>query len=456
MKKILLFGSILCILLSGCKKEDDLVNPPPVNPKPIVEITSIENNSSVSDQVVIAMRARDPKGIGRIELYIDGYSDQRMTFLDSEYTYIWDIRDLQEGSVHSIYAKAFNKENVSDSTDVIHFTVRKFAPGNLNAVMQSDSAVVLTWSDECSFETGYEIDQGVAYPNGGAIFNLIKTVGPNTTRFVIEDKFQKDLIYAFRVRAIKDTAKSAYSERSYCSLRFFAPAELTVEKNSYSTVTLSWQFRGTVPPVFEIEQKTNDGSFQSIGKTTSSTFIVKGLSLTDNNYYYRVRALYKYVSSDYSGTAIAEKIDVQAFGPVRIYGNDGTLTALQSGIILSTGSTSAIGSSAPDRDKIDLFYNIKTHTLSSSTQLTGFYRGTAFMEGSSTSLNDGAPSPLKDYHWLNYVNDNVNNYIFIYDNDRHYSKLRIVRRGQIIGMPPWVEVEWLYNKAADNRLFGTN
>ena len=45
------------------------------------------------------------------------------------------------------------------------------------------------------------------------------------------------------------------------------------------------------------------------------------------------------------------------------------------------------------------------------------------------------------------------NYVFLYDNDGHYSKLMISSRGGgTPGNPAWVELKWIYNKtASDNR-----
>ena len=47
----------------------------------------------------------------------------------------------------------------------------------------------------------------------------------------------------------------------------------------------------------------------------------------------------------------------------------------------------------------------------------------------------------------------MSNYVFLYDHDGHYSKLKIVNSGGgVPGEPAWVEVQWYYNNTLlDNR-----
>ena len=63
-------------------------------------------------------------------------------------------------------------------------------------------------------------------------------------------------------------------------------------------------------------------------------------------------------------------------------------------------------------------------------------------------------SPLRNTGtWTNNIGDRENNYVFLYDHDGNYSKLKIVNwGGGVIGEPAWVEVQWIYNNTLlDNR-----
>jgi hypothetical protein len=64
-------------------------------------------------------------------------------------------------------------------------------------------------------------------------------------------------------------------------------------------------------------------------------------------------------------------------------------------------------------------------------------------------------SPLRNTGtWSNKINDTEDNYVFLYDHDGHYSKMKIVNRGGGSGPgdPSWVDIQWHYNNfQLDNR-----
>ncbi|MCU7492263.1 MAG: PEGA domain-containing protein [Ignavibacteria bacterium] len=138
---------------------------------------------------------------------------------------------------------------------------------------------------------------------------------------------------------------------------------------------------------------------------------------------------------------------------VRIYETIGT-TGKPSGLILSTGQPSGISSTAPDRAKVDLYYSSSGFVLASADQASGLTRVTFFKVGNSTTLTDTVSAPAKDQSWVKSVPDTESNYIFVYDNDQHYSKIRIVNKGGgVPGEPAWVDVVVVYNQQAGDRRF---
>lgn len=142
-------------------------------------------------------------------------------------------------------------------------------------------------------------------------------------------------------------------------------------------------------------------------------------------------------------------LSTATFGPVRLYETTGTTAQQPSGLILSTGQPSGIGSTATDRAKVDLYYSSTGFVLASADQATGLTRITYFKIGSSTNLTDTVAAPTQDASWVKTVKDTENNYIFVYDNDQHYSKIQITGRGGgTPGNPAWVDVKVIYNKQA--------
>jgi hypothetical protein len=81
-------------------------------------------------------------------------------------------------------------------------------------------------------------------------------------------------------------------------------------------------------------------------------------------------------------------------------------------------------------------------------------RETDFFVGNSDNIFDEVDSPEQNVGtWTNNIEDREANYVFLYDHDGHYSKLKIVNSGGgVPGEPAWVEVQWYYNNTLlDNR-----
>ncbi|MDZ7626414.1 MAG: hypothetical protein U5J96_18460 [Ignavibacteriaceae bacterium] len=52
------------------------------------------------------------------------------------------------------------------------------------------------------------------------------------------------------------------------------------------------------------------------------------------------------------------------------------------------------------------------------------------------------------------MDDREPNYVFLYDHDGHYSKIKIVSwGGGVPGEPAWVEVQWYYNEVQLDKRF---
>jgi hypothetical protein len=197
------------------------------------------------------------------------------------------------------------------------------------------------------------------------------------------------------------------------------------------------------------------------GKVTPDTLtgVVVGthqitLSLND----YRDTTVAVNVNANQTTTAtvtLTPSIALTPFGPRRIYETAGTTAAQPSGLDLSSGN--AYGISSTNNVDVDIYYStdgtggtgylVQSADLSSTAGMT---RVTKFRVGLGTNLNDGADSFEHTVgSWTNNMSDRETNYVFLYDNDGHYSKLKIVDfGGGTPGNPAWVEVQWWYNATA--------
>jgi hypothetical protein len=138
--------------------------------------------------------------------------------------------------------------------------------------------------------------------------------------------------------------------------------------------------------------------------------------------------------------------------PIKIYETVGTDTTQPSGLDLSSGM--AYGVSSTQKGLVDIYYSSNGFLVQSANLYPGLVRETDFSVGASANIYDGTDSPLNNTGtWTNNMDDREPNYIFLYDHDGHYSKIKIVNwGGGVPGEPAWVEVQWYYNTTElDNR-----
>jgi hypothetical protein len=148
--------------------------------------------------------------------------------------------------------------------------------------------------------------------------------------------------------------------------------------------------------------------------------------------------------------ALVSNIVTTLFGPVRIYETEGTTAQQPSGLDLSSGM--AWGVSSDSSGLVDIYYSTSgtggQGFLVQSADLNPLLiRETDFFVGSSDNIFDEVDSPEQNVGtWTNNIDDRETNYVFLYDHDGHYSKLKIVNwGGGVVGEPAWIEVQWYYN-----------
>lgn len=150
---------------------------------------------------------------------------------------------------------------------------------------------------------------------------------------------------------------------------------------------------------------------------------------------------------------LTEDISTTLHGPVRIWETTGTTASQPSGLDLSSGI--AYGVSSANNGLVDIYYSSTGYLVQSADLYPGLIRETDFFVGSGTNLFDGVDSPLRNTGiWITGIGDREDNYVFLYDHDAHYSKLKIVDwGGGVPGEPAWVEVQWYYNDTALDERF---
>jgi hypothetical protein len=153
---------------------------------------------------------------------------------------------------------------------------------------------------------------------------------------------------------------------------------------------------------------------------------------------------------------LTSTLSVTPYGPVTLYETAGTTADQPSGLDLSSGL--AYGVSGADKGKVDIYYTSNGFLVQSADLNTtqGLTRETLFHVGNGTDLNDGVSATNSSF-WsvVKSMSDRESNYVFLYDNDSHYSKIKITGFGGGTGPgdPAWVKVTWIYNNTAIDTRF---
>ena len=130
---------------------------------------------------------------------------------------------------------------------------------------------------------------------------------------------------------------------------------------------------------------------------------------------------------------LVSNIMTTLYGPVKIYETEGTTASEPSGLDLSSGN--AYGISSNQKDSVDIYYSTtgtggQGFLVQSADLNPNLIRETDFRVGSGSNLFDGEDSPIRNTGtWTNNISDRETNYVFLYDHDGHYSKLKIVNWG---------------------------
>jgi transcriptional regulator CtsR len=180
------------------------------------------------------------------------------------------------------------------------------APANLSATPVSASQINLTWTDQSTNETGFEIERKT-----GAVgtYAQIGTTAANITTYSDSGRAE-GTTYFYRVRAANGTGNSAYSNEASATTSAslpVAPANLSATAFSSSQINLSWTDQSTNETGFQIERKTGaGGTYALIGtRPANDTSEGDGGLAGGATYFYRVRAVNGAGNSAYSNEASA-------------------------------------------------------------------------------------------------------------------------------------------------------
>ncbi|MEI6808444.1 MAG: hypothetical protein WCN95_06955 [bacterium] len=179
------------------------------------------------------------------------------------------------------------------------------SPTGLTAVVQSFpvvtfSAVVLSWRDRASNETGFVVERAT---NGGAFVQIASSgasSGISLTKSYVDLTVVSGRTYIYRVKAVRGVLSSGYSNTAQVFVQGIplAPANLVAvairSAGSSDQVTLTWVDKSNNETSFKVQRATDTGFTKGLTTytlTANSTRWVQVALSRGFLYYYRIQAV---------------------------------------------------------------------------------------------------------------------------------------------------------------------
>ncbi len=182
-------------------------------------------------------------------------------------------------------------------------TTLLIAPTALAATAVSTTGINLTWTDNSSNETGYQIERSLTTATG---FSVVTTTAGNTSSFS-DTGLSAGVRYFYKIKAVNATGSSSYTSEVNATAWLVAPTSPTATAVSTTAINLTWIDNATNEAGYTVEKSTTSGSgFASIGTTGPNAVNFSSSGLTAGvKYYYRVKAIGATGSSAYSAEVSA-------------------------------------------------------------------------------------------------------------------------------------------------------
>ena len=174
------------------------------------------------------------------------------------------------------------------------------APSNLQAATLSSSQLNLTWRDNATNESGFQIErcQGAACTN----FSALASIGANVRSYA-NSGLVADTAYCYRVRATNAAGASAYSNTACRTTGPRPPTSLTANRILATEVNLRWVESVTNETGFRLQRCTGAtcSNFAQIALLPANAVGYHDTGLTANTTYrYRVAAVNANGASTYT------------------------------------------------------------------------------------------------------------------------------------------------------------
>ncbi|MBC8465625.1 fibronectin type III domain-containing protein, partial [bacterium] len=212
------------------------------------------------------------------------------------------VENLVEGTRYRYRVLSFSQNIRSDWSNIAEATTLPIAPNRIE-VEEALRGIRVKWIDRSNVEDGFEVERSLDPETG---FVQIAYLEENTREYIDED-FEGDLNYYYRVRSIKDGQGSLWTE-AISALTSAAPESLTAITEGWNSIRLDWVDVSDNEIGFRVFKSIlPDEGFQqlsSIGENV--TQYIDNRCLEGIIYYYRVASFTNAAQSAFSDVVSAE------------------------------------------------------------------------------------------------------------------------------------------------------
>ncbi len=227
-----------------------------------------------------------------IERSIDGVTFAKIDEIGFSTTYNYTDKGLKSATNYCYRLKAKNASGESGySSQACAFTKEGLpaAPSELIAVADLKFQVQLTWTDESSDETGFEIERS----STGIDFEKIASVAANTTQY-LDGPLTPDSKFYYRIRSVNSIGASGYSIIAIATTSIEPPApptNLKIDSVFATRIDIIWTDNASSESGFEIQRSLNGTDFNFIADVGANVTKFKNVTLSPlTPYWYRILA----------------------------------------------------------------------------------------------------------------------------------------------------------------------
>lgn len=259
-------------------------------------LTATENGTDTIDLVWIDNSAGET-GF-EIERSLDGVGGWVQVLTPAAEVEADSDTGLTEGTQYFYRIRAVEGAFVSPWSNIAEDFTLPATPSNLAAGATSDTTIDITWTDESSSETGFEIERSLDGVGGWVLVSVPDANATNDTDTGLTEGTQ----YFYRIRSVRSGDVSAWSIVFNDFTLPAPPSALVATANGSVQIDLVWVDNSAVETSFEIERSLDGvgGWVQVLTPVANATSDSDtGLDpLTE--YFYRIRAVRSGDFSDWS------------------------------------------------------------------------------------------------------------------------------------------------------------